>query len=227
MPSSPNNLQPAEATALKKIYIFSGLGADERAFQNLDLSGLNIQHVKWLKPTSMESISQYAKRLAAQIVDDKPILVGLSFGGIMAIEVAKHIAVTRIILLSSAKNKLEIPSYYRLSGKMRLHFLLPTRLLQKGNWLNFWLFGTRSLADKTLLSEILKDTDSVFLRWALRQISSWDNEAVPCPIVHLHGTIDHILPIRFIKDATVIDGGGHLMVLNQAHEVSQFIRRNI
>ncbi|WP_037500480.1 alpha/beta fold hydrolase [Sphingobacterium deserti] len=211
----------------QKIYIFSGLGADERAFQNLDFSGLDIQHIKWLEPGHAESISQYAKRLTLQIADEKPVLIGLSFGGIIALEVAKHVAVKRIILLSSAKNKYEIPSYYRLAGKMRLHFLLPTRLLKKGNWINFWLFGTRTFAERKLLKEILKDTDSAFLRWALQQISNWDNEAVPCPIAHLHGTKDHILPIRFVKDVTVINGGGHLMVLNEAHQVSQFIRRNI
>ncbi|TDS12309.1 alpha/beta hydrolase [Sphingobacterium paludis] len=211
----------------QKIYIFSGLGADERAFQNIDFSGLDIQHVKWLTPNNEESIRAYAKRLATQIIEKEPILIGLSFGGIMALEVAKHIAVKRIILLSSAKKKDEIPIYFRLAGKIRLHFLLPTALLKKANCVNFWLFGTSTLADKKLLKDILSDTDVTFLRWALQQIVRWDNESTPCPIAQLHGTKDRILPIRFVNDADLIDAGGHFMVLNRAKEVSVFIRKHL
>jgi esterase/lipase len=47
-----------------------------------------------------EDISHYAQRLSARI-EPNSILIGLSFGGIVAIEIAKHIP-SKIILVSSA-----------------------------------------------------------------------------------------------------------------------------
>ncbi|MGB4775107.1 MAG: alpha/beta hydrolase, partial [Daejeonella sp.] len=109
---------------MNDIYIFSGLGADERVFQTLDFSGLKVTFIHWLTPHKAETIEVYAKRLTSQITINKPVLIGLSFGGIMAVEVAKQINTEKIILIASAKIRQEIPFYYRFAGKLSLHKLI-------------------------------------------------------------------------------------------------------
>jgi esterase/lipase len=119
----------------KELYIFSGLGADESIFQRLDFSGFNTNFIKWIVPNDKETIENYATRLIDQITSTKPILIGLSFGGLMAVEVAKQIGPEKVILISSAKTKKEIPCYYRWAGQVRFHKLLPTTLLKSSNFI--------------------------------------------------------------------------------------------
>lgn len=210
---------------MKNIYLFSGLGADERVFVHLDFTGFNITFIRWVRPSKNETIEQYAQRLTEQITTSKPILIGLSFGGMMAIEVAKIIDTERIIVISSAKTQAEIPFYYRLAGFFRLHKLVPTALLKRPGSLNNWLFGAYNAEDKAILASILRDTDNVFLKWAIDIIVRWDNKTVPKNVTHLHGTADRILPIRFVKCAEKVQGGGHLMLLNRAAELTQKMRQ--
>ena len=93
---------------MKNVYIFSGLGADKRVFQKMDFSEYNATFVEWILPNRTENIESYSKKLTEQIKHEKPILIGLSFGGIIATEIAKIIETEKIILIDSAKNKTEI-----------------------------------------------------------------------------------------------------------------------
>ena len=144
----------------KNVYILSGLGADERVFQHLEFTNHNISFIKWIPPFEDEKLENYAKRIIEQqITSPRPIIVGLSFGGIMAIEISKLVVTEKVIIIASAKTKSEIPFYYRIFGILQLHKFIPTRLLKKSNIVTNWLFGTTSNFDKTILKEILQDTD--------------------------------------------------------------------
>jgi hypothetical protein len=66
------------------VYCLSGLGADARAFRNLDFTGYRVHHVAWEKPVRNESIAHYAARISRHIASQNPVLIGLSFGGIMS-----------------------------------------------------------------------------------------------------------------------------------------------
>jgi pimeloyl-ACP methyl ester carboxylesterase len=211
----------------KELYIFSGLGADERVFQRLDFSGFSTTFIKWIVPQDKETIENYATRLLDQISTTKPILIGLSFGGLMAIEVAKQIDTERVILIASAKTKKEIPFYYRFAGQLRLHKLLPIRLLKKSNFITYWFFGTSSTFEKQLLKQILIDTDTTFLKWAIDKVARWTNQMQIQNIFHIHGTSDKILPFSFVKCNSKIKDGGHLMTLNKADELNQILRQEI
>jgi len=212
---------------MKTVYLFSGLGVDHRAFQRLDLSAYHCIDIPWIPPLANEKIEAYAKRLSLQIEEPNPIFVGLSFGGMMAIEVAKHLQVDKIILLASVKKRAELPFYYRWAGKLHLHKLIPMKWLTRPHLWTAWLFGAKSRADKKLLTNIIKDTDLFFLKWALNVILNWQNDIIPTKIVHIHGTNDRILPLRFIKADVIINNGAHLMTVNKAKEVSKAIRYTI
>ncbi len=112
---------------MKHIYCISGFGADERVFSKLNLPGYNIHYIKWNIPEKNESLHAYAKRLIEQIHHVNPILIGLSFGGMMCIEIARQFPVEKIILISSIKSFQERPFWMKLSGKLRVNKIFPMR----------------------------------------------------------------------------------------------------
>lgn len=225
--SERHNSERAEYALKKEVYIFSGLGADERVFQRLDLSDFSATFIKWVVPQENETIEQYAKRLRNQISATKPTLVGLSFGGLMAVEVAKQIETEKIVLISSAKTKKEIPFYYRFAGQVGFHKLLPTGLLRNANFITNWLFGTSSTLEKQLLKQILHDTDPTFLKWAIDKATRWTNQTQTKNAFHIHGARDKILPVRFIRCDATIKKGGHLMILNKGDELRKILQQHL
>lgn len=211
----------------KNLYIFSGLGADERVFQKIDFSGFSVKFIRWIVPLTNESMENYATRLLKQIKTPDPVFIGLSFGGMMAIEVAKQINVDKLILISSSKTSKEVPFYFRMVGLMGIHKLLPAAILKKSNSLTNWFFGTESNLDKQLLNNILMDTDPLFLKWAMEKIVHWSNHTQVKNTYHIHGENDRILPLNFIDCNETIKKGGHFMILNRAEELTLIIRQQL
>ncbi len=207
---------------MSEIYVFSGLGADERVFQNLDFGERNVTFISWIIPEPKESIENYASRISREITTPNPILVGLSFGGMMALEVAKQLDTKQVVLISSAKNRFEIPWYYRFIGKLRLHKLVPMGLLRSANRLTYWFFGTSTTEEKRLLKIILKETDARYLKWAIDQVLRWKNVENPKNLFHIHGTKDHVLPLPSKVDK-IISGGGHFMLMNKSDEINTIL----
>ena len=212
---------------MKNVYIFSGLGADKRVFQKMDFSEYNATFVESILPNKTENIENYAKKLSEQIKHKKPILIGLSFGGIIATEIAKIIETEKIILIASAKTKSEIPNYFRIAGKLKLHKLLPPKLMKMPNIFSFWFFGTENRNEKKILAEILNDTDENFLKWAIDKIVNWKNEIEHKNLIHIHGTSDRILPISFVNCQIKVENGGHFMTLNKAKELDEIVKKEI
>lgn len=210
---------------MQDVYFISGLGADQRLFQYLELKNIRPHFIHWIAPIKEESWESYAGRLTSQIKTPDPILIGMSMGGMMAIEISKLIPVRKLILLSSAKTRHEIPPYFRLLRIFKGHEWLSYKLLtQLGLIFGGWLFGTTCKAEDRLLKEIIHDTDETFFRWAWQRVVTWKNEFVPENIFHIHGNRDHMLPIRFINADKMISGGTHLMVVNKAEEISLMLQ---
>jgi pimeloyl-ACP methyl ester carboxylesterase len=213
---------------MQDVYFISGLGADRRIFQYLRLKNIRPHYVEWITPEKDESWESYAGRLLVQINEPDPIIIGMSMGGMMAIEINKLIPVKKIILISSAKTCHEIPPYFRLLRIFKGHQWLSYKLLIRlGLIFGPWLFGTTCKADKQLLREIIYDTDETFFRWAWQKVVSWKNTCTSQNITQLHGTSDHMLPIYFVKPDIIIQKGTHLMAINRADEISAIVNREM
>ena len=208
---------------MSKIYIFSGLGVDKRVFDKIDFKDHDVKFVNWIPPKPNESIEAYAKRISEPIKEEKPILIGLSFGGIVAVEIAKRISVEKLILIASAKSKYELPFIYRFAGKLRLDESIPTRLMKQSNLFTYYLFGVKSKEDKMMLDEILKETDPYFLKWAISKIVRWENFILPSKYFHVHGDADRIIPIKNVEVSCVVEGGGHFMTITRSKEVEKIL----
>ncbi|MFD2245851.1 alpha/beta hydrolase [Pontibacter ruber] len=208
---------------MSKVYFISGLGADERMFQYLQLKCRNIAHVRWIQPKEEEPLSDYARRLAEQIPEPNPILVGMSFGGVVAIELAKFLHPRKTILISSMASSQSLPWYYRAMGALRLHELIPVPLMKRFHFIAPVLFGAATQAEKILLKEVILETEPHFLRWALGQLLTWHQPDHYENAVMIHGTADRILPMREHPNIIKIKNAGHLVVLSHATEISAIL----
>jgi len=208
---------------MSKIYVFSGLGVDKRVYNNVNFGNLNMEFLDWIPPLENESLENYAYRICEKIKDEAPILIGLSFGGMLAVEISKIIKVKKMILIASAKNKFELPGIYRFFGKIKLNKIIPNSLLKKQNLITNWFFGIQTNEEKRLLKDIFQDTDPQFLKWAMNEILNWNNESTPEKCFHIHGNKDRIIPGRNVKIDFVVEGGGHFMTVNKSKEIESIL----
>lgn len=216
---------------MRKAYFFSGLGADERVFGFLKLEFDQKRCIKWASPKTGEGLIDYAKRIVEEQFDKEEaepvVLIGVSFGGIVATEVSKLVKTEKLILISSIKTRHEIPMVYRIAGFFKLHVLMPITMLKSANFLTYFLFGVKEKAHKQLLKTILEETGSRFLKWAMNEIVNWRNEIVSENTLHIHGTRDWILPFRCVKNVVEVLGGGHLMIITHSLELSKIINTRL
>jgi pimeloyl-ACP methyl ester carboxylesterase len=212
---------------LKKVYFISGLGADQRIFSFLDLSFCEPVFIDWIRPLNSESLKDYALRLRHQIPDPNPCIVGISFGGMLTVEMAKSDSGVRAIILSSNKTHKEFPFYFKAGRYLPLYKWGPAGFARKFALRFSSVLGGTTAAEKKLLHEIILDSDLSFVRWAISAIMNWRNHTTPDNIIHIHGSADKLLPLRYVKADHVVDGGTHVMTLDKKEEISRLLKELI
>lgn len=209
----------------KNIYCISGLGADEKAFEGLNINGCVLRHLKWISPKENEDLSSYAMRMSRQVSEANPVILGLSFGGMIAIEIAKQITIEKIVLVSTVKTNNEIPRWMRIAGTLNLHKLIPI----KSNWFTEKAddrrMGIQTAEEKRMVENYRKSADQKYIEWAVDQILNWKNATVPENTFHIHGEKDKMFPLKNIQPTHVIKEGTHIMILNRADEISACIEQ--
>lgn len=207
-----------------KIYAISGLGADARVFNYLDLI-YPIEVLEWILPIHNDSVSSYANRLSKKIDSSQPfVLIGVSFGGIVAVEIAKVLSPEKVILISSAETYRELPKWYHLPQWVHIFQYLPHFCFVLPNRVAYWLFGT---THRALLKTILADTDPKFVRWAIGALVHWRNQEKVINCRQIKGARDRLIPPTFSENTTIIKGGHHLMIVDQAEKISSLINKII
>ena len=208
---------------MKTIYCISGLGADERAFSKLVVPGYQLKAIKWLMPLNGESLPDYAKRMRVEITEEDPILMGLSFGGMLCTEIAKQIPVKTIIIISSIKSAAEIPLWMRTAARLRLNKILPMRSTKLTEPFQNRILGVSTPEEINLVRQFRTKADLPYTTWAVDQAINWKNDWQHPEIFHIHGDRDNLFPIKYVKPTYIIKNGGHFMIMNKAEEVSSCI----
>lgn len=209
-----------------KIYFLSGLASDKRTFGFLDLAFCEAVFVEWLPPHIEETLPAYAKRMQAQIPEQNAIIVGLSFGGMLAVEMAKNNPGFKVILLSAPAVDSQLATWIKAMQFLPLHKLLADTVVHHGAEAIIKLCGITGQAQKELQHNIMTTTSGAFTRWAIGAIVSWQNKITPANIVHIHGTDDKLIPYRHINARYTIPHGGHLIVMDHP-EIAGFIHEII
>jgi pimeloyl-ACP methyl ester carboxylesterase len=199
------------------IYAISGLGADARVFDFLKLP-LPVKPISWVQPYPKERVESYATRLINQIDTSKPfILLGVSFGGLIAVEIAKKTQPLHTYLISSCENRSAFPLRVKLLRAFFAKLRFPVLLYKPPKRITTFLFKAKN---KQLLYAILDDTDPVFARWAVHALLLWANRTSPKNYTKVQGSQDFFFPAKTDKHTHIIKDGGHFMIVDKAEEVS-------
>lgn len=211
------------------VYLISGLGADKRAFHKLRFSkNLSIHHLDWIKPLQDDSLVSYAHRLADGIDVSKPfVLIGLSFGGMLASEIAQLYRPSKTILLSSVNNCNELPQLYKWAGRNGIYKILPSKPVVGASLTMPYLMGVTRDDDKKMVKQLLADANPSFMKWAVKSILNWNKTFLDEHVVRIHGDNDLILPLTTFKPNYIIPNGGHLIALSHCEGVSAYIEKEI
>lgn len=199
------------------VYFMPGLAASPTIFENIKLpeEEFEIILLEWFVPLNKESLEDYAMRMTKNIKHDNPVLVGVSFGGILVQEMAKHIKVRKTIIISSAKSNREFPRRMKIAKKTMAYKLIPTQLLSNIEALAKYAFGDTVTKRLVLYEKYLQMRDKKYLDWAIENVILWKNDTANEKVVHIHGQEDEIFPIKYISNCIPVNGGTHIMIINK------------
>ncbi|NBC57868.1 MAG: alpha/beta hydrolase [Bacteroidetes bacterium] len=194
-----------------------GMAANPSIFEHikLDNSRFDTHWLSWQIPIEGESIQDYAQRMLSHIKHEKPILIGVSFGGVLVQEIAKLIEVERLIIISSVKQSLEIPKHMKLARETGIYKYLPFGLLNYINEIEKLPVGNIIRKRLKLYKQYLSVNDKVYLDWAVKEMVCWNQNEPMENVIHVHGDMDKVFPIKNIKQCIVVKDGTHIMILNR------------
>ncbi|GAB2953250.1 hypothetical protein GCM10027048_18080 [Hymenobacter coalescens] len=208
-------------------YLISGLGADERVFQRLiPLLHGTVHYLPWLAPNDPdEPLPAYAARMAETIpVDQRCWLVGVSFGGTVALEMARLRPLALVALVSSIPGADQLPPLLKLIRATGVQHWVPPQLLGLMPRVGQWYFGVGGGAEYELFRQILRDQEPRYTRWAIRSLFRWDSRDIG-PAVQIRGTHDRVFPPGPAKVEYLVQGGTHFMVYSRADEIARILNR--
>lgn len=199
------------------VYFMPGLAASALIFERIKLPEdvFEIQLLEWEIPLNKESLDEYAKRMSGKIKHENPVLIGVSFGGILVQEMAKYINARKVIIISSVKSNLEFPRRMKVAKMTKAYKLIPMNLILNLENLAKFSFGEKMNHRLKLYEKFLSVRDIGYLEWAVEKVIMWDRAVTDKSVIHIHGSLDDVFPIKYIKDCIVVEGGTHVMILNK------------
>lgn len=216
-----------------RLVLIPGLGADERLFTPQRAAFPRAEVPAWIAHEPGDTLRSYALRLGERIAADGRrdpsagglVLVGESFGGMLAQEMAGPLGAAGVVLVSSCRTgKAVAPGAALLE---RIGRGLPDRWIaaaQRSRAVLRLGLGPAGPAELSLALAMADATPVGFLRWASRAILAWDGAVHPAaPVRHIHGARDRLIPCRRVRPDAVVPGAGHLANLTHAEEVNRFI----
>jgi hypothetical protein len=211
------------------VYFISGQAADEKLFENLVLpSHIKVRYVYWIEPLRQESLINYCLRLSEQINSAGDfVLVGVSLGGIVSIELNKILQPKQTIIISSIATRHELGPFLKFIRLFQIHKIVPAAFYKWHTPVLDWFFGVETKREKKLLELYAPSATKNYMKWAVNEIINWKNETRPPNLFHIHGTKDRIFPYKNSHADVLIKNGTHLMVHNRAEEISQLLTERI
>ncbi len=208
------------------VYFISGLGANQKAFQHLTLpEGFESHFIEWKQPLENETLQAYSKRMSKEIDCSKPfILVGLSFGGIVAQEMNDFVKPKKTILISSIKSRDEMPQLFKVLSKTSAYKMIPTSFFTNDRVLSYSFFRNIYYTKKKApdFYDFFTHRDPYYLRWSVHQIVNWKRDFKVKNLYHIHGDQDVVFPHKKLKGKVkIIPKGSHIMVMQRAKAVNE------
>ena len=214
----------------KHVYCFPGLGASTKIFEyiNLPQESFEIHLLEWKMPLSInESIQEYATRISKEIIHENPVLIGVSFGGMIVQEISKVINTEKVIIISSVKTHNELPKRLKVIRDTRAYKLFPAKIAENIEEYTKYFFGDFLKKRAELYKMYLSVRNPEYMKWAIYNVLHWKQETPPKNIIHIQGTDDRVFPHKHIKDFIPVENGTHVMILMKAKTISKIIEKSL
>lgn len=214
------------------IVLFPGMGADGRMFDGLREEFPQIVVPRWPGIEGGPSLVDFAGRVAQELKDaglvtPGMILGGASFGGMVALEVAKIVRPRAVVLIGSCRHPSAIPR--NLAWLERLCRPIPAGILE---WFKFLSragdhgLGPMEDSHRRLLNEMMRDTPMRFVAWSARAIFTWPGCPDPgVPVLHVHGRLDGMIRSSRVEPDAWIDQAGHIPSMTHPELVCAVLRK--
>ena len=199
------------------IYFMPGLAASPLIFERIQLPKdiFEVILLEWEIPLDHESLEDYAKRICAKITHENPVLIGVSFGGILVQEMSKFVDAKKVIIISSVKCNKEFPRRMKWAKSTGAYKLLPLDLILNVEKLAKYSFGSKINERIKLYEKFLSMRDKKYLSWAIERVILWDRDTSDENVIHIHGDADEVFPPQYIKNYISVKGGTHIMIINK------------
>jgi pimeloyl-ACP methyl ester carboxylesterase len=212
------------------LMMFPGIGADEHLFEPQRRAFSQLVVPPWIAPQEDETLAGYALRYAQTMTAARPLVLGgISFGGMLAYEMAAHLRPEAVILIASSRTQQGISPmlrrFRRAVAKVPVGVVEGAKLLAP---LTMVTFRFLSPTERQLCWTMFQRADSHFMRWAVSAILSWEPRPLEgVPVYHIHGGEDQVIPIQGVEPDEIVPDGGHLINLTHAQQVNAFIARSL
>lgn len=197
------------------VYLMPGMAANPTIFEFIKLpeNQFEIHWLEWEIPLANETLQAYAKRISLKVMHEKPVLLGVSFGGVLVQEMSRFLDVRQLILVSTVKTKHEMPKRLQFVKKTKMYKILPTQLLGDVKVLTKYAFGKTLKRRVELYNKYLSVNNKRYLDWAIKEMVCW-NQDKPIPnSIHIHGEDDAVFPVSNISNYISIPKATHVMII--------------
>jgi pimeloyl-ACP methyl ester carboxylesterase len=213
------------------LILLPGMGADRRLFQRQIESLENVLAPDWIAPEPRDTLATYAERMAGTFDPGGPCFVGgASFGGMVALEMTRHLDARACFLIGSIRSPDQLPLRLRLLKP--LASVLPSWSLALPRGLARVMLATVGPLLRPATRSVLQqfaDSDGRFVRWASLAILAWQGPPEPpiVPVFQIHGDRDRVLPHRMTRPDVLVRGAGHLLSITFPDAVNQFLKSHM
>jgi pimeloyl-ACP methyl ester carboxylesterase len=208
------------------LILLSGMSANERLFRYQNAAFPNLVIPSWIEPDPKERLAVYAERLARLIDPGVPCFVGgVSFGGIVALEMVPHLPTKACFLIGSIRSPAQLPWQMRL--------FRPLSRLTPDQFAQLTALCLRlpkpSLPGRTYRQLVrYAEPSANFLRWATLAVLAWRPlRSGTTPVYHIHGELDRTLPVRLTTPDVIVRGGDHMLPFTFPEQVNAFLQERM
>ncbi|MGV8946033.1 MAG: alpha/beta hydrolase [Lutibacter sp.] len=212
------------------IYFVPGLAASPEIFEFLQFpeEEFELHFLEWMLPLSeKETIEHYAKRMSDMVTEENPVLIGVSFGGIMVQEMSKFLQPKKVIIISSIKSRNELSKALKLLQKLHIYKLFPSKIIENIEIFSFFAFGKTIKTRMKLYKKYFSVRDRKYLNWSIYNVLNWKQTEPLENILHIHGTEDAIFSFKYVANCIPVEKGTHIMIINKAKTISKLISESL
>lgn len=207
------------------IYLLPGQGADYRLFRNIEFP-YDTVHLEFPIPAKNITLGEYAHGFIPRIDQARPFfLIGVSLGGMICSELADTLKPLKIIVISSAKCRKELPGRYRFQKTIPLNKMIPKGMTKWGARVLAPIVEPARRQDQETFRSMIDAKDPAYLKRTVDMVINWGKESYDSTIIHIHGDQDHTLPHRNVSYDHLVENGTHMMVYIRGDEISKLINK--